>query len=175
MTRTKNVMGADELIRFLEKLPEELYTKAVTQTIKSEASKVAKLARSQAPFWTGTLQRSVRVSTKLLTRVGGVSSQIKVGGKNKKGDAYYARWVEHGFRHVVGPQSGKRGSVFKKRGNRIREGRGSVWVAPRPSPQLGFLRYALDQRRALVVSSMVKKVRSIVKKNMKAQAANGNA
>lgn len=168
-------MGADELIKFLERLPEELYTKAVTQTIKSEASKVAKLARSQAPYWTGTLQRSVRMSTKLLTRASAVSSQIKVGGKNKKGDAYYARWVEHGFRHVVGPRSGRRGSMFKKRGNRIREGRNSVWVPPRPNAQLGFLRYALDQRKGLIVSSMVKKVRSIVKKNMKAQAANGNA
>lgn len=90
IARSQIVEGLDELIGKLNGLSAALQTKALRTPLKRGAELVLGSAKAKAPYRSGDLRNSMRVSTKSSKKKGTVGAQVKDG-------VFYGRIVEHGY------------------------------------------------------------------------------
>lgn len=97
------IKGGAELQRALNELPVKLERNVMRGALRAAAVQIEQEAKARAPADSGKLRDSIRVSTGA-KRGGTVYAHVKVGGV-KKGDAFYARFVEFGTRpHEIRPR-----------------------------------------------------------------------
>lgn len=117
MTDLVHVKGLSELQAFLDQLPAKIERNVLRGALRAGAKPVLEDARRRAPtappsgknervygLRQGALRDSLRISVKV--RGGKVTASVKAGGR-KKGDVYYARFVEYGTRpHTIKARGG---------------------------------------------------------------------
>lgn len=99
------VKGIAEVNRALYRYSQELGDKIVLKALREGAKVMQKQARANAPKRTGRLRKGIVVKNSKIysKRRGrgtlGVFMTLRKGkGKNDPKDAFYGRWIEHGFR-----------------------------------------------------------------------------
>lgn len=144
------VRGLSELQAFLDQLPAKIERNVLRGALRAGAKPVLEAAKAKAPvappsaknervygLREGALRESLRISVKV--RGGKVTASVKAGG-GKKGDVYYARFVEYGTRpHTI---KARDGGALSFGGGFLRS---VEHPGARPRP---FLRPALDTRAA---------------------------
>lgn len=96
------IKGAAELQRALAQLPAKLEARVSRQALRAGAKIIEQEAKARVPVNEGKLRASIRVSTGI--RNGVVNAQVKAGGR-KKGDPFYAHFVEFGTKpHEIKPR-----------------------------------------------------------------------
>ena len=149
-----HIVGGEQLQRFLSELPTKIERNIMRSALRSGAMVILARARSLVPVKSGTLQRSLRVSTN--SKGGVVTANMRAGGKIKRGkgggDAYYAHMVEWGTRmHTIATKGGS-----LKIGGRF-VGKSVLHKGARAHP---FMRPALDGGAQSAIVAVADRVRS---------------
>lgn len=105
-----SISGLDEFDRALSELTVELEKRLVRDALR-EAAKVTqvRVLMKLAPHSrTGALLKSVRVSTKLDRRRGRARALLRIGGRARGVDVWYAHFLEGGTKpHEIRPKGAK--------------------------------------------------------------------
>lgn len=97
------IKGAAELKRMLGELPAKIEQNVVRGALRAAAKVIEQEAKANVPVNSGDLRASIRVSAGT-KRGGRVYAHVKAGGR-KKGDPFYAHFVEFGTRpHEIRPR-----------------------------------------------------------------------
>lgn len=101
-----NVTGLDDLLKKLDRLPENLEKNVLRGAIRASAAPIVKDAKTRVPVLqdrddrriAGALRRSIRARS-VQMKNGRLTGGVTAGGSDKsrgKGDTFYARFVEFG-------------------------------------------------------------------------------
>lgn len=108
-----NVKGFAELKQAMLDLPAKIEANILRGALRAGAQVIAEEARRRAPYDTGAVKESVRVSARrrgadiYVTVKAGGRSRVKKSGKLDAG-AYWAHWVEYGTApHWIKPRDRK--------------------------------------------------------------------
>lgn len=144
-----HIRGAAELQKVLGQLPVKLERKILRGGLRAGAKVIEAEAKRRVPVVTGQLRDSIRVSTGS-KRGGKVYAHVKAGGR-KKGQAFYAHFVEFGTaRHVILPGGGtKAGKALAIAGRMVGAKVDHPGARARP-----FMRPALDTQSQKAVDQM---------------------
>jgi len=144
-TTTLNIRGLDELNKFLEQLPGKLQLNIMRGALRAGQKPILDDARnSVAVGHSGNLKNALRLTTKINRKNGSVESYLKVGGKHKGKDAFYAHMVEYGTKeHEIKPRT-RAGMLIN--GTRIYTAVIHPGARERP-----FMRPALDRNAAAAI------------------------
>lgn len=138
MSVETTVNGLAALERMLSELPEKVQVKIARASMAAGARVVRDEARRIVPVKTGALKASIRVGTGR-SKNGMIFANVRAGGKNRKGDAFYSHFVEFGtLPHAIAPKKKGGRKALKFAG---RFAASALVPATRPKP---FMRPALD-------------------------------
>lgn len=155
-SRDQTIVGGQELDNLLKTLPANLEKNIMRTALRAGANVFLAEVKRRAPVDSGALAKTVRISTK--AKKGDVSASVKVGGKAKGEDVFYAHMVEFGTRpHKIQP---------KKPGGFLIFGTVRVRSVEHPGIQgRPFMRPAVDAKFVEAVNAVRGKVRERLAKN----------
>lgn len=153
------VKGLPELQKYFEQLPEKLEKNVLRAALSKGARELRDVIKPTVPtgkpsaegarkygHYEGALRDSLRVSSRV--KGGEVVASVKVGGRRKGVDVFYAKWVEYGTSaHLIKPT--KKGGALYVNGQ---------WLPQVDHPGITekpFMRPALDnnaQRVTLLIA-----------------------
>lgn len=149
-TRDEAVTGGAELDRLLQTLPGKVQKNITRAALRAGAAVLLPEVKQRIPVASGNLRDTARITTR--AKGGEASASVKVGGKFKGKDAWYAHLVEFGTRpHIIRPQ--ERGGLLRFGEVIAREVR-HPGTAARP-----FMRPAVDANFNRVIDAVTAKVR----------------
>lgn len=97
------IHGAAELQRALEALPAKIERNVLRGALRAGAVEILREAKALTPAASGDLRASVRLSSRV--KGGDVTVSVIAGGR-KKGDPFYAHFVEYGTKpHDIRPKN----------------------------------------------------------------------
>jgi HK97 gp10 family phage protein len=187
-TRDEVVSGGRELDDLLQTLPVKMEKNINRSGLQAGAKVFLDAVKQRIPVDKGDLRKTARISSR--AKGGQVSASVKVGGKYKGVDAYYAKFVEFGTRpHLVKVDPRDRGTnrrtgrdISLTTINRQQRVLGSLniggsFVGPsvmhsgaRPKP---FMRPAVDAAFPEAIQAVTKKIRErLSKQGLNTQAPN---
>lgn len=129
MPQVIKIKGIPELQRALFKFNSKLGTRITQFALKKGAAYVQGKIKAAAPVKTGRIKRSVRVRVSKIKKVsttGSVGVYIIVGGgkRDSKRGAFYAKFVEYGYKHrsqlLTGSQAVQRGIISQNQYRTLR-------------------------------------------------------
>ncbi len=140
--------GFAELEKALNELPEKIERNIVRSALRQAAKVIEAEAKRQVPVRSGKLRDSIRVSVKL--KNGKPVATVTAGG-NKRGQPFYAHFVEFGAAAHV---------IKAKRGKALAIGGGTVERVDHPGVRKKpFMRPALDGAARAAVQAFGEQVR----------------
>lgn len=148
--RDEVLTGGRELDRLLQTLPGKMQKNINRAALRAGAAVLLPEVRQNIPVASGNLRKTARISTR--AKGAEVSASVKVGGKHKGVDAWYAFLVEFGTRrHKILPK--KQGGVMQFGGIKTRMV-DHPGTAARP-----FMRPAVDAKFPEVIAAVTAKIR----------------
>jgi len=154
-----HIEGAEAIAMMLKELPIKLQKNVMRTALNAGARVYADDMKVNAPKDTGTLKKSIRVSSRITK--GAVESYAKVGGQGSK--AFYAHMVEYGTNaHVINAKTPK-GLKFKYNG---------MWVNTMQVLHTGaiakpFVRPAFDNKSDEATQAVAGKIRERLSEQFK--------
>lgn len=163
------VKGLPELQKYFEQLPEKLEKNVLRAALSKGARELRDEIKPTVPVgqptgvgkrkyghYSGALRDSLRVSSRV--KGGQVIASVKVGGKRKGADVYYANWVEYGTSaHLIKPK--KKGGALYVNGQWLPQVE-HPGAAPKP-----FMRPALDNNAQRVTLLIAEHMRNRIAKH----------
>lgn len=141
------VDGLAELERRLSELPNKLAKNIMRGAMRAGAATFRADAKARVPVASGALRESIRVSARL--KGAEVTARVTAGGRNRKGDAFYAHMVEFGTQaHAIRSKYAK---PLLINGRFVRGELQHPGAAPRP-----FMRPAFDGGGVRAVETIAK-------------------
>ncbi len=168
MSFTIGVTGLAELKQSLAAMEDRVARRHIVVALNAGASTIREQAVTNAPEFhgevskghppPGTLKRSVKIKTARAPR-GSATVQIYVrsGGKNKRLDAYYWRWVEFG--HFTRSSGGRLRNTGRGQANNARLAADVQSGAVKWIPANPFMRRAFDGKKEAAVTRFRDKLR----------------
>jgi HK97 gp10 family phage protein len=89
-----NVTGLSELQRFLDQLPAKMEANVMRGALRAGMKPVLAQAKANVPVKTGNLRDTLRISGGIDKKTGKAIATVKVGGKYRGKDGFYALWIE---------------------------------------------------------------------------------
>lgn len=149
-TRDQTIGGGEALDDLLKTLAPKLQKNITRTALRAGAAVLLAEAKRNVPVASGTLARTLRISTK--NKGGEVSASVKAGGKHKGADAFYAHMVEFGTRpHKILPKVQGGAMQFGTVKTRMVEHPGTT---ARP-----FMRPAVDAKFTEAITAVREKIR----------------
>lgn len=174
--RDEIITGGRELQEVLDTLPGKMQKNINRAGLRAGAVVLLAKVRENIPVDQGNLLRTARISGR--AKGAEVAVSVKVGGKHKGVDAFYARFVEYGTRpHLIKVQDSERG-VNRRTGRLVsmttinRQQRalqiGGNFVGPvvsHPgSRKKAFMRPAVDEKLPEALRAITNKIRERLNK-----------
>lgn len=116
-TRNENIAGGRELDELLRTLPQKMQKNINRAALRAGGQVMLAEVWSRIPSDTGDLAKTARLTSRI--KGDQVSASVKVGGKYKGVDAYYAKWVEYGTRPHLVEVSDKDRGINRRTGKAI--------------------------------------------------------
>ena len=106
-----NVRGLAELQKFLNTLPAKVEKNIMRGALRAGLKPIKAAAMANVPVDSGALRDSIRISASR-SKPGTVAVAVKAGGKTKRGNVWYAHFIEFtgAVAHQITPKLG--GSLF---------------------------------------------------------------
>lgn len=170
-----------DVLAALDNLPAKIEANIARGALRAAAKPLLDAAKENVPIKSGALRDSIRISSSVDRKAGEIRTAVKVGGKTKKGDAYYAHMVEFGtgpFYEGSGRTIGKPyiirgknddGTEAKASAKRRALKFGSTLVAQVTHPGIrasGFMRRAFDSSGDAVVAAYADYMRKRIPKEL---------
>lgn len=168
-TQDQTIGGGAELDALLRTLPGKMQRNINRAGLRAGASVFLREVRDRIPVASGDMRRTARITGRI--RDGEVHVSVKVGGKTKGVDVWYARMVEYGTKaHYIKVSDEERGRN-RRTGNLVTMGTvnrrvlqiGATFVGPvvhhpgaRARP---FMRPAVDAKFTEAVTAIREKIR----------------
>lgn len=89
-----NVKGLLELQAFLDQLSPKMEANIMRGALRAGCKPVLEQAKANVPVKSGVLRDTLRISSSIKKQDGKVTASVKVGGKYRGKDAFYAPWIE---------------------------------------------------------------------------------
>lgn len=149
-TRDEVISGGAELDALLRTLPDRMQKNVNRTGLRAGAAVFLAEVKQNIPVSSGDLLKTARISSRAAG--GGVSVSVKVGGKHKGVDGWYAHLVEYGTRpHVILP---------KKQGGAMQFGGIKTRLVDHPGTRARpFMRPAVDSKFPEAVAAIQAKIR----------------
>jgi len=111
-----NVKGLSEIQKFLDQIPAKMEANVMRGACRAGCKPILEQAKANVPVKSGELRDTLRISSSIKKQDGKVTASVKVGGKYRGKDAFYAPWIEFtGARpHSIIGNLSINGRVFSK-------------------------------------------------------------